>query len=268
MIKKLIVTSAAVALAGAFFFGRDVVSYARTGAKCVKRTVRDSVPVHFEFQRAKNMVEHLDPEIRRNMHMIAKEEVDIDRLQAQIAKLDQAVQHDRTQLTRLSGDLQEGEVYLVYSGRRYSPEQVKADMALRLKRVKTNDTTLHSLQKVLTARQSRLESARAKLEQTLALKRQAMVEIENLMSRQKMVEVAETANQLAISFDESSVSRLRDLLDELSTRIEVSERMVDASEDYRDEIPIETDEQVDVMQEVASYLNQGQPEIASVAEIN
>ena len=95
MFKKLIYTAIAGAVVATFLFGRDAVSYVRTSAGCIKDTVRDSVPVRFEFQRARNMVESLQPEIRKNMMLIAREEVEIERLRNQVAKLEETQDKDR-----------------------------------------------------------------------------------------------------------------------------------------------------------------------------
>jgi hypothetical protein len=201
------------------------------------------------------------------MMLIAREEVEIERLQRQVEKLQGSVANDRSKLTRLTSDLQRDPYQLVYAGRRFTEEQVKADLANRFKRVKTNDATLTSLQKVLDARQRSLEAAREKLEQSFAQKRQLMVEIENLEARQKMVEVAQTAAQLTTSFDSSQVSRTRELVDELATRIEVAERMVGAEGEFEDEIPIQEEPSVNIVEEIVAYLHQGDPEVATVAEL-
>ncbi len=268
MFRKLFITGGILAVLGTFLFGRDVVSYVFTGAGCIKDSVRDSVPVKFEFQRARNMIAAIDPEIHKNMLLIAKEEVEIERLRDHITRLTATVDKDRTQLTRLTKDLKEGDYRFVYAGRHYTQDQVKADLANRLKRVKMNDGTLVSLQKVLSARENRLVAARQKLEQTLALKHQAVVEVENLEARQKMVEVAQTASQLSVAFDESQVSRTRDLLDQLATRIQVAERLVDSEGEFQDEIPLEEEAPANILEDVAAYLNQGQPEVATVADLD
>ena len=164
--------------------------------------------------------------------------------------------------------MQSGSYHLVYHGRRYSVDQVKADLQLRLKRAKTNDETLDSLRKVLSSREQSLAAAKEKLEQTLALKQQALVEITNLEARQKMIEVQETAQELSLSFDDTYVSRTREMLDQLATRIDVAEKMVNSETEYHGEIPLEEPVSEDIVAEAMAYLNQGLPEVATVAEMN
>ena len=65
-------------------FGRDAASYVSTTYHRLTSSVEESVPVEFQIDRAKQMVRDLDPEIRRSMHVIAKEEVALEQLNQQI----------------------------------------------------------------------------------------------------------------------------------------------------------------------------------------
>ena len=75
MIKKTIITTAAILLAGVVLFGRNTIGYIRTSLGYVHDSVENSVPVGFEIDHARHMIQDLVPEVRKNMHVIAKEEV-------------------------------------------------------------------------------------------------------------------------------------------------------------------------------------------------
>ena len=83
MIKRVIIGMATAAMLAVFFFGRDAASYVGTSAGWVKSSVKDSVPIEFEIDRARRMVKDLVPDIQRNMHVIAKEEVEVERFVSQ-----------------------------------------------------------------------------------------------------------------------------------------------------------------------------------------
>ena len=153
---------------------------------------------------------------------------------------------------------------------RYSDNQVRIDLANRLTRVKTSDATLSNLTQVLNARENGLTAARQKLEEMLAARRTLVVEVENLEARQKMVEVAQTASDF--NFDDSKLSRTKDLVREIQTRIEVAEKFVNVEGNFCDQIPMEGrsyDSGADILEEVAAYLGTGevQPEIETFAEL-
>ena len=85
MLKKAIVGTGITLLLGLFFFGRDMVSYVNTSAQYMKDSVKESVPTEFQIERARNMIADLGPEIQKNMLAIAREEVELERVDDQIA---------------------------------------------------------------------------------------------------------------------------------------------------------------------------------------
>jgi hypothetical protein len=86
MIKRLILAGAGLAAIGVLVFGTSAVSYVRTAFGYVKDGVAESVPVEFQIERARGMLKDLAPEVRKNMHVIAQEEVEVQRLDEQIAQ--------------------------------------------------------------------------------------------------------------------------------------------------------------------------------------
>lgn len=265
MIRKTIYLSAAALVLMGFLFGRDAISYVSTGAGWVKNSVRDTVPVEFEIERARNMLASLEPEIRNNMQVIAHREVEVERLDNQVGKLTSRQQRDREGLVRLKQDVQRGDTVFVYAGRRYTDEQVRADLGQRLNRVKTTDATLISLNKVLDARKRTLDAARQKLEQMLAAKRQLVVDIQNLEAQHELVNVAQAASEF--QFDDSRLARTKDLVDSIRTRLDVAERMLDVEVTLHDQIPLDEESNADVLDQVAHYLDELSPETAELAEL-
>ena len=138
------------------------------------------------------------PDIRKNMHVIAQEEVEVERLEKQIAASENKLDKDRAGLVRLKNDASNQLASYEYGGRSYTLTQVKEDLANRFERFKTNEATLASLKDIQHARQKSLEAARQKLEGMLAAKRQLEVDVENLEARLKMVEVGADDQQLPV----------------------------------------------------------------------
>ena len=104
MIKRVLFSTIGLVILGLFFFGRDAASYLSTSVGRIKESVKQSVPVSFELDRARKMVKDLVPDIQRNMHVIAQEEVEVDRLQHQIADNQQKLDKDKKDLLRLKAD--------------------------------------------------------------------------------------------------------------------------------------------------------------------
>lgn len=268
MFKKTTFIAGGMLLAMALLFGRDAVSYVSTSAGWVKDSVKDSVPIEFEIERARNLLSSLEPEIRKNMQAIAREEVEVERLGKQITKISKKQDRNRDELVRLKNDLSEGHEVYFYAGRRYTDNQVRIDLANRLNRAKTSDTTLVNLDKFMTARSRSLSAARQKLEQMLAAKSQLVLDIQNLEAQHKMVDVAKAASNF--QFDDSCLARTEKLISDIRTRLEVEERMLDVEIDFHDQIPleVESEEGEDIVQQVAKYFGELTPEDVRVADNN
>jgi len=264
MIRKAVLIGGGTLLAGVFVFGPSAVSYVRTSAGYVTDTVQQSVPVEFQIDRARGMLKNLAPEVRKNMHVIAKEEVEVRRLEEQIDKSQERLGKDKEQLMRLKTDLASDKSVFNYAGRSYTAEQVRVDLANRFERFKTGDATLASLQKMCAARKASLGAARQKLEGMLAAKRQLTVEVENLEARLQMIEAAETTSNY--QFDDSQLGRVKELVENLRTRLEVDERMVNSEGYFHGEIPLDKPDPENIVDQVAEYFGETTPEIESIAK--
>jgi chromosome segregation ATPase len=258
MLKKTLYVAAAVALLLGLLFGRDAVSYVSTSVGQLRQHVKDSIPVEVEIQRARDMIKNIDPEIRRSMHLIAKEEVQVEQLAGEIQKLEGQLAKKEGEIMKLKADLDTSEGYFYYASRRYSRDEVKADLANRFENFKINDATLATLQKQLVAREKSLDAARQKLDSMVAQKDQLKVEVANLEARVKMVEVAKTTADF--KFDDSQLARTKKLISEIGTRINVEERMLNNYTEHKTEIPVEEPVEVkDVTEEISAYFGGARP---------
>lgn len=263
MIKKALIGGGAGLLLMGFLFGSDAVSYVQTGVGCVKQSVTDNVPVEFQIERARKMISDIDPEVRRNKHLIVKEEVALEQLAARVAKLESKQGDEKKNLMRMQQAVQTGDSHLHFAGHRYTSEQVKRDMSNRFDRFKTNDETLFNLRRVLNAREKSLSAARGELEQMLAARGQLVAEVSKLEARQKMVEVAQTSSEFDL--DSSVLARAKQLVTDIETRLDVTERLLTSDLEYVEEIQLDGPESEDVSQQIADYFGAGEPGVDSIA---
>ena len=251
MIRKMLFVGGGVVLVGALLVGRDVFSYIRTSAGYVTDAVQEAVPIEFQVDRARGMIQDLVPEVRKNMHVIAKEEVEVARLDEQIADSRTRLKKEKEQLLRLTGDLATGKSEFTYGGRAYTADEVRTDLANRFERYKTGEATLASLTEIRGARQKSLAAARQKLEGMLASKRQLQVDVENLEARVQMVAAAKATS--AYQFDDSRLGRVKELVASLRSRLQVAEKLVNAEVYYHDEIPVDKATPENIVQQVTEH---------------
>ena len=264
MVKKVVFAGCGIMIVGLLCFGHEAFSYMRTSAGCLKDSVRNSVPVEFQIERARRMIADLKPEVRRNMHVIAKEEAELERLGQRIAAAEERNGDDREKLMRLKEDVKSGKSAFVYAGRSYSIDQVKLDLSNRFERFKTAEATLDSMRKIHRARENSLNAARQKLEGMLAAKRQLLVEVENLEAQRQMVAAAQTTSNY--NFDDSQLGRVKELISDLQIRLDTEKKLVEAEDYFHDEIPMEESSPDDIVDQVTSYFQKDQPKAETLAE--
>ncbi len=264
MIKKTLMAVGGLSLLGVLVFGRNVCSYVTTSAERVRDSVRESVPIGFEIDRARKMVRDLVPDIRRCMHVIAKEEVEVERLEKQVDGAEQNIVKDRQEIQQLAAALKDDRSTYHFAGRHYTADQVKSDLTRRFARFKTSDATMESNRNMLVARQRNLDAALLKLDGMLAAKRQLEVDVENLEARMKFVQVAQASSEY--NFDDSQLARVKDLVADVRSRLAVAEKLVNADVKYHDEIQLEAVDAAEIRDEVTEYFGWDRPTVANVAQ--
>jgi len=264
MVKKGIVLGAAALLLLGLLFGREGFSHVKTSLGWVRQSVRESVPVDFEISRARQMIKDLDPEIHRNMHLIAKEEVEIKHLRDQLVNADKQLAKNRSDIERLSSDLKRGDSNFVYCGKHYSSKQVENDLTRRFEQFKVKEATLAKLTHVLAARERGLEAGREKLKAMQAAKGQLEVDVANMDARLEMVKVAQSTSEF--NFDDSRLARTKELVREINARIDVAEKLVNAETTYPGQIAL--DEEAangDITEQITAYFEASNKADATVA---
>lgn len=263
MIKKAILGTAVTLVLALVFVGRDAVSYVRTSLGYVKDSVHETVPIGFQIDRARQMIRDLEPEVRKNMHLIAKEEVEVEKLQKQVNDLEARLTKEEEELKKLHADVKSGKKSFEYGGRKYNAEQVRADMASRFDRLKTGQATLKSLREIHAARSKSMDAARQKLEGMLAARRQLKVDVENLEARMHLIAAAQTTS--SYTFDDSQLGRVKELLSDLRTRLDVTERLVGTEATYHDEIPVSEQAPANIVEQIGEYF--AKPQAATAAAV-
>jgi chromosome segregation ATPase len=253
MLKKTLLSGAGAMLLAGFFFGTDTVSYFTTSANWVRDSVKESVPLEFEIQRARNLVKDLTNDVEENMGTIATEEVQVERVKKQIQLLQDTLSNERLGILRLQGELSTDKQVFEFGGKTFTKEQVKSDLANRFEQFKTNESTLASLNDMRQAREKGLASAQQKLQGMLAAKRKAEIDIQNCQARLQMLQAAQTTS--AVSIDDSRLSRAKSLISDVQTRLDVAAKRLAAGSEVRSEIQLNDPASENIEDKVADYFS-------------
>ncbi|MEZ6115021.1 MAG: hypothetical protein R3C28_00375 [Pirellulaceae bacterium] len=264
MFKKAIVGGAIGLISMGMLFGRDAVSYVSSSVGWVQDSVKNSVPVKLQIERARKMIDDLEPEVYRNKALIVNEEVSVERLARRIDGLESKQASEKDNLVRMTSDLNTGDSHIYYAGHRYTAAQVQTDLESRFERFKTNDEMLASLHKTLHSRQKSLAAAKDKLTSMLAKRAQLLADIAKLEAQEKMVEVAKNTSEF--KFDDSKLARTMQLVQDIQTRLEVDERMLESEVNFPVEIPVSEPATGNISERIAEYFGSQDADDVQIAE--
>lgn len=251
MIKKVFITGLGVALAAGMLFGTNAMSYLKTAGNRVSEAAENSVPIEFQIDRARQMVADLAPEVRRSMHVIAKEEIALKNLDEQISKAEAKTDKSKEEILRLQADLSDGRNVFRYAGHSYSREEVTEDLSRRFTRFKVSDETLAHLKSMRDARSKNLDAARQKLTAMVSAQQKLETDITNLEAKRKLVEVAQASSDVIL--DDSQLARTKELISDIRTKLDVAAKLASADVDVHAEIPLDAADSDDVTEQVAAY---------------
>lgn len=254
MCKKAIIAGAALLLIGAVVFGGRLIPYAQTAYDSVTEAVNDSVPIEFQIKAAKKQLEKINPEIKDMVYQIAKEKAEIKGLERQIAQADKSLQKQKNEMMTLKSHLESGdEVYVTTGGQAFTNSRVEEDLRHRFTVFQTAEQTREKSAQILDLRQQALATALTKLDDAKALQRELEVQIENLVARERMVDVAKAAS--SINIDDSQLARTQNLINDINARLDAEEEFLNMAPQYVGSIPVseEVSETGDILEEMDKY---------------
>ena len=263
MIKKVALVGLGVALLVTLMFGSRLPSYAGTAYSRIRQQVDESVPIEFKLRDARNQLAKLAPEVNQMKYEFARQQLRVERLGEEVAASREKLDEQLAGIVRLKDHLDSGETAFVSRSRSYSVVDVENDLKRRWDLYKTSQSTVDTKTEVLNAQQAGLDAARQKIAETESQREQLEVEVAQLEARLKLVEVAKAASDL--NFDDSRLSRLRESLDDIRSRLEVEEHMLDTvtGEGFSG-IPLEEEvNSGDVMQEIDAFLSSTRSEVGT-----
>jgi chromosome segregation ATPase len=261
MLRKMVLVAGAITVVSGVSLLTPLWSYGRVASSWMKQSASDAVPLEWEIKRARQMIGDLEPEIAKNAKQIAREKVELSRLQRQAKQCGESLEKTQNEIERLSADLRSGHSQYTYAGQTYTSAEVRNDLSGRFNRFKTRSETHLKLQQMVAAREASLRSAGKRMDAMLAAKSQLEVEIENLQARVSSLRVAQTASEL--NLDDSHLARTRELIDDIASRLEVEEETATADTRAIGEINLDEPSSEDLLDQISSYLHNSDKDVAS-----
>lgn len=238
MLKKFALTAALVAIGLGVVHATGLSSYTSTAAAKIRGGFKRAVPLEFEIERLRHEVSQLIPEMKKNFTCIAEEMVAVENLDKEIKITASNLQKQKDMLLTMTKDLESGKTMLVYGGREYPPDRIKAKLARDWASYQACTAELKAKEQLLDAKQEALDATRERLSTIKTQKQELEVEVARLEAELKTVRLAQTRNKF--HFDDSRLARCKATLAEIKNRLNVEKKANDIEGQFaNDNIPVD-----------------------------
>lgn len=252
-LKKGLIGAALGAGALGLVFGSAAPSYVKTSFHKARSSVKGSVPIEFEIERARQEIAALDPAIANAIESLVKAQVEAEHLQKDIAATRDEMNSEGRALQALNEHLKTGDLHLT-GGVAYSAKEVKNDLVRRMDHYKIVKILLAEKQETLNILQKNVLSAREGLGAMQNARRDLTARVEGAEARLNQIKAARTSNEF--NFDDSAVGQAKKTVTELEMKLEQMARVDDLKGKYADRtVLIPTDADRDVTKEIEAEFN-------------
>jgi len=245
-----------LALGGAalgLIFGTAAPSYVSTTFHKARQSVKSSVPVEFEIDRARNEIAALKPVIEDGKEAVVRAEIQAENLQKEIVATRDELNREGRALQALNEHRRTGDLHLT-SGVAYTEKEILNDLAHRMDHYRLVKNILAEKQETLKVLQKNVIAAREGLDAVRNAERDLTVRVEAAQARLNQIKANRASNEF--SFDSSAVGQVKKTVSDLETKIEVMSRLDDLNGKYADRpVSVTIDGTRDVSKEIEAEFN-------------
>jgi chromosome segregation ATPase len=227
MLKKIVIAGLAVAVGVAVlaWVSPPLFDWMCHGAGQIKKSLDDSVPPQQRIEILKDKLKALEQNKSKYFDAVAKEAVEVDKLQTDVDKMDDNVHLQWKRIDIMRSDLNDQKASFTYGGQTHKRADVEKQLASDFESVKTAEQALDAKKDLLAARKQSLDAAKEQLA-TLAQRRDEMAaRIAKLEADLKLVQMRE--EKASLKLDDNEYSSLNAEIDEVSGKIEQRQKMLD-----------------------------------------
>ena len=253
-VKRGAIATACLGLIGGAVFGKDLVSYVRSSARTVRTAVKDSVPLEFEFKRARDLLDEIIPEMHANIRLIAQEEVEIAALKGEISKTEEELAEQQLKIRKVREELGSARDTYRFGSRTFTSQELRLRLAQWFERYKEAELGLAGKRRLLTSREKSLHAAVSLLERTRERKPQLEQKIETLETQYRLVKASAVGTRVRI--DGGKLEQTERLIGDIKKRLDVAERVLAHENSFVAEIDIDVVNEKELLAEVDAHFAQ------------
>jgi len=229
--KKGLIGAALGAAALGLVFGTAAPSYVKTSFHKARQSVKGSVPVEFEIERAKQEIAALKPAIEGAIETEVEAEIQAQNLAREIADARTELNRDGQRLQAYNERLKSGDLHLT-GGEAYSEKSVKNDLARMMDRYQIAKTILLEKQETLKIRQKNVMSAREGRVAMQNAEKDLSARVQAAEARLNQIKASRASNEF--SFDGTAIGQAKKIVSEVEAQLEKMARVDDLKGKYAD----------------------------------
>jgi hypothetical protein len=252
-LKLGLVTTGSAAAIGGLVFGSDLSSYVRSSCTSMTSVVRDNIPIDFQLRRARDLLEASGPEMRKNVRLMAEQEVDIASLKTDIIAASQNLDDEKAGLQKLRDSLAHEQNAYTYGDISYTRPQVTAELARRFQSYKAAESALDQKRQLLENRKNSLAAAMVAMETARSQQVTLQSQIEALESRYRLAQATSVGSDVQI--DNSRLAQAQKVVTDVGHQLDVSERMLASEARFTHGIDLNVVDEKGLLSDVDAHLS-------------
>jgi len=203
----------------------NVSSYVGTAWCKAKRATAAQVPTEFNIDRIDHELANLDQKLDGMIRPIAEQKVAVERLRKEVTEREGRVAEQKKVLLDATAAVKAANKgdRLVYGNKNYTPEQVKARIAIDFESYKRQEAHLAAQRKLLESRETQLQAAQDQLQTFMSKREEFRVQLAQLRAEHEVNKVNAVGNH--VELDATPLAAIAQSLNELKDRIE-ADRLV------------------------------------------
>jgi hypothetical protein len=182
------------------------------------------VPPETQLKQLRVEIDKIDQDIQKNIKKVSAQEVEKDRLEANLAKLKDDQAALRVEITAMSKALDSNETPVVYNGRKMDKLLLASKLESKVADFERNKTEIKTREQLLVAKRQTLDLAHQRLREMKDQKEELRVLAAKLEARIEDVKLKQTTEGCPVSLDDSQVAKCRALADKLDRQLSEAEK--------------------------------------------
>lgn len=257
-----VLTALVVGGVGFLTFGTGFGSYMRSSLGLMKSSVKESIPIEFEIQRARDLLEDLIPETRANLRLVAAEEVEVANLEKSLDEERESIDVERAKLQKVRRALKTDQVAFKFGGRHFERTELVSILSTQFDRLTTAEKFLAGKEDLLKNRQASLAAAMKNLEKTRLARVELEAKIEALEEQFRLMQLKSSGKNFTL--DNTKLSQVEKVIADLKKRLDVAHKVMASEARFVDMVPLDTPDtdEASVVERVDAYLLEAEEEPA------